>query len=61
MVESNPTASIEFAAQLGMEGLCGWRYFPAAPAPAAHTEAYAAVEPTKEPMPEPDNPVLGLP
>jgi len=51
----------EFAAQLGMQGLCGWRYFPAPPAPAAHTEAYAAVEPTKEPMPEPENPVLGLP
>jgi tetratricopeptide (TPR) repeat protein len=51
----------EFAAQLGMQGLCGWRYFPKARAPAAHTEAYAAVEPTKEPMPEPDNPVLGLP
>jgi hypothetical protein len=50
----------EFAAQLGMQGLCGWRYFPAAPAPAAHTEACAAVEPPKEPMPEPD-PVLGLP
>jgi tetratricopeptide (TPR) repeat protein len=51
----------EFAAQLGMQGLCGWRYFPAPPAPAAHTEEYAAVEPTKEPMPEPENPVLGLP
>ena len=50
----------EFAARLGMEGLCGWRHFPAS-APAARTQVCAAVEPTQEPMPEPDKPVLGLP
>jgi tetratricopeptide (TPR) repeat protein len=51
----------EFAARLGMEGLCGWRYFPAAPAPATRIEVCAAVEPTQEQVPEPDNSVLGLP
>lgn len=51
----------EFAARLGMEGLCGWRYFPEGLAPATRAKVCAAFEPTMEPMPEPDNPVLGLP
>ncbi len=51
----------EFAERLGMEGLCGWRYFPRGLAPAAPAEVCAAVLPTQEPMPEPDNPVLGPP
>jgi hypothetical protein len=46
----------EVAARLGVEGLCGWRYITAAPARAAWTEVCANVEPTKEPMPEPENP-----
>jgi hypothetical protein len=51
----------EFADRLGMEGLCGWRYFPAGRTPAARAEACAAVGPTKTPIPEPDNPVLRMP
>ena len=51
----------EFAARLGMEGLCGWRYFPEGATPAPRAKVCAAVQPTKEPLPEPDNPVLGPP
>jgi hypothetical protein len=60
-VRAAPSGTHPSAARFGMEGLCGWRYFPAAPAPVARIELCAAVEPTQEPMPEPDNPVLGLP
>jgi hypothetical protein len=60
-VHAAPSGLHPSAARLGMDGLCGWRYFPAAPAPAARAEVCAAVEPTQDPIPEPDNPVLGLP